>query len=146
MVTAFVSLHFHTLFVFTAFTFLITHSCTIFISFTRLESQFYSLISSVAFNVIVTSAHLHRHSTHRHYHFIDHHFFCSLLLSPPLPLNMPVRGLYGHGKGSYGHGHGKGSYGHGLAHTLPVPALCGHGKGVSALAGLIFFFFFCLFV
>ena len=58
--------------------------------------------------------------------FTDHHFFRSLLLSPPLPLNMPVRGLYGHGKGSYGHG---------LAHTLPVPALCGHGKGVSALAG-----------
>ena len=42
---------------------------------------------------------------------------------------MPVRGLYGHGKGSYGHG---------LAHTLPVPALCGHGKGVSALNGLLF--------
>ena len=75
---------------------------------------------------------------------IDHHFFCSLLLSPPLPLNMPVRGLYGHGKGSYGHGHGKGSYGHGLAHTLPVPALCGHGKWVSALAGFIFCFVFLL--
>ena len=44
---------------------------------------------------------------------------------------MPVRGLYGHGKGSYGHGHGKGSYGHGLAHTLPVPALCGHGNNVD---------------
>ena len=42
---------------------------------------------------------------------------------------MPVRGQYGHGKGSYGHG---------LAHTLPVPALCGHGKGVSALTGLLF--------
>ena len=38
---------------------------------------------------------------------------------------MPVRGLYGHGKGSYGHG---------LAHTLPVPALC-----VSALTGFICF-------
>ena len=46
---------------------------------------------------------------------------------------MPVRDLYGHGKGSYGHG---------LAHTLPVPALCGHGKGVSDLTGLLFFFFF----
>ena len=57
---------------------------------------------------------------------IDHHFFRSLLLSPPLPLNMPVRGLYGHGKGSYGHG---------LTHTLPVPAQCGHGQGVSALTG-----------
>ena len=44
---------------------------------------------------------------------------------------MPVRGLYGHGKGSYGHG---------LAHTLPVPALYGHGKGVSALTGLLFLF------
>ena len=44
---------------------------------------------------------------------------------------MPVRGLYGHGKGSYGHG---------LAHTLPVPALCGQGKGVSALTGLLFCF------
>ena len=44
---------------------------------------------------------------------------------------MPVRGLYGHGKGSYGHG---------LAHTLPVPALYGHGKGVSALTGLLFCF------
>ena len=43
---------------------------------------------------------------------------------------MPVRGLYGHGKGSYGHG---------LAHTLPVPVLRGHGKGVSALTGLLFF-------
>ena len=62
---------------------------------------------------------------------------------------MPVRSLYGHGKGSYGHGHGKGSYGHGhgkgsyghgLAHTLPVPALFGHGNGVSALTGLLFCF------
>ena len=64
---------------------------------------------------------------------IDHHFFRSLSLSPPLPLNMPVRGLYGHGKGSYGHG---------LAHTLPVPALYGHGKGVSALTGLLVLFCF----
>ena len=64
---------------------------------------------------------------------IDHHFFRSLLLSPPLPLNMPVRGLYGHGKGSYGHG---------LA--LPVPALYGHGKGVSALTGLLVLFCFLL--
>ena len=47
-------------------------------------------------------------------------------------MNMPVRGLYGHGKGSYGHG---------LAHTLPVPALYGHSKGVSAVMGL---FAFCL--
>ena len=54
---------------------------------------------------------------------------------------MPVRGLYGHGKGSYGHGLGKGSYGHGLAHTLPVPALYGHGMGVSALMGLLFVLF-----
>ena len=46
---------------------------------------------------------------------------------------MPVRGLYGHGKGSYGHG---------LAHILPVPALYGHGKGVSALTGLLFCLFF----
>ena len=46
---------------------------------------------------------------------------------------MPVRGLYGHGEDSYGHG---------LAHTLPVPALCGHGKGVSAITGLLF----CLFL
>ena len=53
------------------------------------------------------------------------------ILSPPLPLNMPVRGLYVHGKGSYGHG---------LAHTLPVPALYRHGKGVSALTGLLFSF------
>ena len=45
---------------------------------------------------------------------------------------MPVRGLYGHGKGSYGHG---------LAHTLPVPALYGHDKGVSALTSLLFFCF-----
>ena len=42
---------------------------------------------------------------------------------------MPVRGLFGHGKGSYGHG---------LAHTLPVPALYGHGMGVSALTDLLF--------
>ena len=44
-----------------------------------------------------------------------------------------MRGLYGHGKGSYGHG---------LAHTLPVPAQCGQGKGVSALTGLLFLFSF----
>ena len=44
------------------------YSATIFTTFTHLESQFYSLISSVACNVIVTSARLHRHSTHRHYH------------------------------------------------------------------------------
>ena len=43
---------------------------------------------------------------------------------------MPVRGLYGHGKSSYGHG---------LAHTFPVPALYGNGKGVSALTGLLLF-------
>ena len=65
--------------VFTAFTF---HSSTIFITFTHLESQFYSLTSSVAFNVIVTSAHLHLHSTHRHYHFhwssFLPHFYCHL--------------------------------------------------------------------
>ena len=60
---------------------------------------------------------------------IDHHFLRSLLLSPPLPLNMPVRGLYGHGKGSYGHG---------LAHTLPIPALCGHGKGDYFMAVILF--------
>ena len=48
---------------------------------------------------------------------------------------MPVRGLYGHGKGSYGHG---------LAHTLPVPALYGHGNGVYALTGLLFCFVFLL--
>ena len=48
---------------------------------------------------------------------------------------MPVRGLYGHGKGSYGHG---------LAHTLPVPALYGHVKGVSALTSLLFLFCFLL--
>ena len=45
------------------------HSSTIFITFTHLESQFDSPISSVAFNVIVTSAHLHRYFTHQHYHF-----------------------------------------------------------------------------
>ena len=43
-----------------------------------------------------------------------------------------MRALYGHGKGSYGHG---------LAHTLPVPALYGHDKGVSALTGFPFLFF-----
>ena len=84
MVTAFVSLHFHTLFclhcIHLSHHF---HSCTIFITFTRLESQFYSLISSVQFNVIVTSAHLHRYSTHRHYHFhwssfSSVHFYCHL--------------------------------------------------------------------
>ena len=42
---------------------------------------------------------------------------------------MPVRGLCGHGKGSYGHG---------LAHTLPVPALCGHGKGDYFMAVILF--------
>ena len=70
---------------------------------------------------------------------IRHHFFRSLLLTPPLPLNMPVRGLYGLGKGSYGHG---------FAHTLPVPALCGHGKRVSLPSGgilYIYFFFFFFF-
>ena len=42
---------------------------------------------------------------------------------------MPVRGLCGHGKGSYGYG---------LAHTLPVPALCGHGKGDYFMAVILF--------
>ena len=45
---------------------------------------------------------------------------------------MPVRGLYGHGKGSYGHG---------LAHTLPVPAQCGQGK-VSQPSRVCFFVLF----
>ena len=132
IVTVFVSLH-----VSTAFVFLITFiHPPFFITFTHLESQFfYWLISSVTFNVTVTSAHIHRHSTHRHYHFHWSSFLPFTLLPPPLPFNMPVRGLYGHGKGSYGHG---------LAHTLPVPALCGHGKGVSALTGLLFCFFVLL--
>ena len=43
---------------------------------------------------------------------------------------MPVRGLYGHGKGSYGHG---------LAHTLPVPALYGHDEGCLCPYGFAFF-------
>ena len=118
----------------TAFVFLITFIYPpFFITFTHLESQFFvhlyrqlhsTLLSHPLTSIgtplidIITS--------------IDHHFFRSPLLSPPLPLNMPVRGLYGHGKGLYGHG---------LA--LPVPALYGHVKGVSALMGLLFCFVFC---
>ena len=48
---------------------------TIFNMFTHLESQFYSPISSVACNVIVTFAHLHRHFSHRHFPSIGHHLF-----------------------------------------------------------------------
>ena len=62
------------------------HSSTIFITFTHLESQFYSLIASVAFNIIVTSAHLHRHSTHRHCHFHCSSFlpFTFIVTSTPI--------------------------------------------------------------
>ena len=116
--------------VFTALTF---HSSIIFITFTHLDSfiHLYRQLHSTLLSHPLTSIgtpHIDIIIS------IDHHVFRSLLLSPPLPLNMPVRGLYGHGKGSYGHG---------LAHTLPVPALCGHGKGVSALTGFLFFCF-CL--
>ena len=45
------------------------------LTFTYLEIQFYSPISSVACNVIVTFDHLHRHSTHQHFTSIDHHLF-----------------------------------------------------------------------
>ena len=110
------------------------HSSTIFITFTHLDSQFfihlYRQLQSTLLSHPLTSIgtpHIDIITS------IDRHFFRSLLLSPPLPLNMSVRGLYGHGKGSYGHG---------LAHTLPVPALYGHSKGVSALMGLLF----CLFL
>ncbi len=120
--------------VFTAFVFLITfihppfssRSLTLRVSFIHLYRQLHSTLLSHPLTSIGTP-HIDIITS------IDHHFFRSLLLSPPLPLNMPVRGLYGHGKGSYGHG---------LAHTLPVPALYGHGKGVSALTGLLFY---CLF-
>ena len=110
--------------VFTAFVFLITfihppfssRSFTLKVIFIHLYRQLHSRLLSHPLTSIGTP----------HIDIItstDHPFFRSLLLSPPLPLNMPVRGLYGHGKGSYGHG---------LAHTLPVPALYGHCKGVSA--------------
>ena len=124
--------------VFTAFVFLITfihppfpsRSLTLTVYFIHLYRHLHSTLLSHPLTSIGTP----------HIDIITstgHHFFRSLLLSPPLPLNMPVRGLYGHGKGSYGHG---------LAHTLPVPALYGHGKGVSALTGLLFYclFFYCL--
>ena len=118
--------------VFTAFVFLITfihtpfpsRSLTLRVSFIHLYRQLHSTLLSHPLTSIGTP-HINIIT------YIDHHFFRSILLSPPLPLNMPVRGLYGHGKGSYGHG---------LAHTLPVPALYGHGKGVSALMGLLFCF------
>ena len=120
IVTVIVSLHFYTAFS--------SRSLTLRVSFIHLYRQLHSTLLSHPLTSIgtplvdiITS--------------IGHHFFRSLLLSPPLPLNMPVRGLYGHGKGSYGHG---------LAHTLPVPALCGQGKGVSALTGLLFLFCFLL--
>ena len=115
--------------VFTAFVFLITfihppfssRSLTLRVSFIHLYRQLHSTLLSHPLTSIGTP----------HIDFITSidHFYRSPLLSPPLPLNMPVRGLYGHGKSSYGHG---------LAHTLPVPALYGHGKGVSALTGLFF--------
>ena len=132
IVTVFVSLHVHTLL-------FSLHSSFSSLSFIHRFHHVYSPWQSIFF-------HLNRqlHSTllshpltsigTPHIDIITstgHHFFRSLLFSPPLPLNMPVRGLYGHGKGSYGHG---------LAHTLPVPALYGHGKGVSALTGYLFYF------
>ena len=118
--------------VFTTFVFLITlihppfssRSLTFRVSFIHLYRQLHSTLLSHPFTSIGTP-HIDIVIS------IGHHFFRSLLLSPPLPLNMPVRGLYGHGKGSYGHG---------LAHALPVPALYGHGKGASALTIFLFCF------
>ena len=118
--------------VFIAFVFFITfihppfspHSLTLRVSYIHLYRQLHSTLLSHPLTSIGTP-HIDIITS------IDHHFFRSLLLSPPLPLNMPVRGLYGHGKGSYGHR---------LAYTLPVPAPCGHGNGVSALMGLLFCF------
>ena len=120
--------------VFTAFVFLITfihppfssRALTLRVSFIHLHRQLHSTLLSHPLTSICTQ-HIDIITS------IDHHFFRSLLLSPPLPLNMPVRGLYGHSKGSYGHG---------LAHTLPVPALYGHGNGVYALTGLLVLFCF----
>ena len=63
IVTVFGSLHFHTLLSHCIRLSHHFHSSTIFITFTHLESQFYSFISSFAFNVTVTSAHLHGIST-----------------------------------------------------------------------------------
>ena len=130
-------------FAFTAFVFLVTfihppfssRSLTFRVSFIHLYCQLHSTLSSHPLTSIGTP-HIDIITS------IDLHFFRSFLLSPPLPLNTPVRGLYGHGKGSYGHG---------LAHTLPAPALYGHGKGVSALTFfclffVLFFWFVCLFV
>ena len=134
IVTVFVSLHFHTLLS-------SLHSSFSSLWFIHHFHHVHSPWESVLFNYIVSSVQCYCHiRSPPHIDIItstDHHFFRSLLLSPPLPLNMPVRGLYGHGKGSYGHG---------LAHTLPVPALYGHGKGVSALTGYLFLFYFLLFV
>ena len=101
--------------VFTAFVFLIafihppfsSRSLTLRISFIHSYRQLHATLLSHPLTSIGTP-HIDIITS------IDHHFFRSLLLLPPLPLNMPVRGLYGHVKGSYGHG---------LAHTLPVPAL-----------------------
>ena len=116
-------------FVFIAFVFLITfihppilsRSLSLRVSFIDLYRQLHLTLLSHPLTSIGTP-HINIITS------IDHHFFRSLLLPTSLPLNMPVRGLYGHSKGSYGHG---------LAHTLPVPALYGHGKGVSALTGFL---------
>ena len=58
---------------------------TIFITYNHQQRLSCSPLLSIAFNVIVSSTHLHRHSTHRHYRF---HWSSSLpfsfILSPPL--------------------------------------------------------------
>ena len=55
------------------------HPSTFSITFTHLDSLFYSLISSVAFNVIVTSAHLHTSTLSLPLVIISSvHFYCHL--------------------------------------------------------------------
>ena len=123
IVTVFVSLHFHTLLssLHSSFSSLLSHpqfssrSPTLRVSFIYLYCQLYSKLSSHPLTSISTP-HIGTITS------IDHHFLHSLLLSPPLPFNMPVRGLCG-------------------AHTLPVPALCGHGKGLLYFFILFLYFF-----
>ena len=58
-----------------------------------LHSLFHLTPSSVTFNVIVTSAHIHRHSTYRHYHFHWSFLPFSFIVTSTRPINRVFRCL-----------------------------------------------------
>ena len=119
IVTVFVSLHFHTLLS-------SLHSSFSSLSFIHHFHHVHSPWESVLFSYFVSC--IQRYS---HIRSPPSALHTSTLSLPLIIISSVHFYCHLHSHWTCPYGHGKGSYGHGLAHTLPVPALCGHGKGVS---------------